>query len=103
MAETVTMDVPCWNGVVILNQDYYEGNYKVNPLVNHIGFATRTDMLFPVMEKEDAYIRYGESTQTPPGQNQFLWDHPIASRSFAIFPLIKDNASESSRTIQFIY
>lgn len=74
---------------ILGEQDYYDKDVWINQMFCHLGFAPHADSFPPVAEKKDAYVQYDESTQTPPGQKRFLWDHPIACRSFAVSPPVQ--------------
>lgn len=82
-------NLSCWDKFEVygeLEDTPEDSQVHVNPLLSHIGFETDASEWDPLPEEEDAYLRYGGNSETPSGQNRYLWDHPIACRSFAMFP-----------------
>lgn len=85
MTET-NMETPSWDDLSLLDGSERGDGLWLNPVFHHIGFTQRVSFYERVTERRDAFLRYGTSSSTPVGQERFLWDHPIACRSFAMFP-----------------
>ena len=84
------IDDPSWEELEVLQPEIdYEGRLWISPIFEHIGFTHEKRRWKLLSEDEDAFLRFGENNRTPKGQNRFLWDHPIACRSFAFFPPIR--------------
>ncbi|KAJ3487685.1 hypothetical protein NLI96_g3361 [Meripilus lineatus] len=62
-----------------------------NQTIQEIAFSNTSSLLDPIDAKEDAYFRqyndiHDETEEPDKDSKDYLWDHPIACRSFAIFP-----------------